>query len=93
VRVTPTAAALLRETRSLIGASPATGIRLQRDGDGAPDELSATLDFREGGEPDDTTISEEGLHIYLAADLAEMLEERTLDVEELPSGRVELVVR
>jgi len=47
--------------------------------------------FREEG--DDTTISEDGLCIFVAGDLAEMLEDRTLDVEETPSGIVELIVR
>ena len=93
MRVTATAAALLRETRSLIGASPDVGVRLQRDGGDEGDDLAVTLEFREGGEPDDTTISEDGLRIFVAGDLADMLEDRTLDVAETPSGIVELVVR
>ncbi len=93
MRVTATAAALLRETRSLIGASPDVGVRLQRDGGDEGDDLAVTLEFRDGGEPDDTTISEDGLRIFVAGDLADMLEDRTLDVAETPSGIVELVVR
>jgi len=92
MRVTATAAALLRETRELIGASPEVGIRLQRDDD-EHDALAVTLEFREDAEPDDTTISEDGLCIFVAGDLAEILEDRILDVAETPSGIVELVVR
>jgi len=94
MRVTATAAALLRETRELIGASPEVGVRLQRErGEEEGDDLAVTLEFRDGGEPDDTTISEDGLRIFLAGDLADMLEDRTLDVAETPSGIVELIVR
>ena len=93
MRVTATAAALLRETRELIGASDDVGVRLQRDEADERDRLAVTLEFREDGEPDDTTISEDGLCIFVAGDLAEILEDRILDVAETPSGIVELVVR
>ena len=94
MRVTPTAAALLKETRSLLGATPEVGVRLQRDGfEEASDEVSVTLEFRDECEPSDTTIHEDGLRIFLADDVAEMLEDRTLDVEETPTGVVELIVR
>jgi Fe-S cluster assembly iron-binding protein IscA len=93
MRVTPTAAAVLKETRSLIGAAPDVGVRLQRESESESDEFAVSLEFRAGCEPTDTTIDEDGLRIFVADDLADFLEGRTLDVEETSSGVVELIVR
>lgn len=87
MRVTDTAAQLLKELRDQTGAPPELGVRLEP----APDPAKAGqlgLVFTDSPQPDDEVIEQSELQVFVPHEVATTLADRTLDVEPTPQGPV-----
>ncbi len=85
LQVTRAAMAVLKEARSLSGASPEAGLRLHSRR-GAKDLEQVELDFQKDPEPADQRIEVADLRVFVSAELVEPLSHRVLDVNATPQG-------
>lgn len=93
LKVTSEAAAVLKAARNDVGASPEAGLRIRR-AEAAQDgskSIAVALAFIDQPDPDDQTVEEDGLKVYVAGDLVEPLAAKTLDVRSTEQG-AELVL-
>lgn len=83
-QVTHAAAGQLVEARRQRGLPDNAGIRLS--GDPRPDGLALGLAFAELPAEDDQVMEQDGLKVFVGAELAEPLSSMALDLEDTPDG-------
>jgi Fe-S cluster assembly iron-binding protein IscA len=94
--VTNKAAELLKTAKSTKGIPDQTGIRIKRSvvppaSNGQPGAVGVGLAFTDGPEAGDAEMEQDGLRIFIEADLTEPLDGRTLDARDDGNG-AELVL-
>lgn len=93
LKVTSEAATVLKAARNDVGASPEAGLRIRR-ADNTMDSaksIAVALAFIDQPEPSDQTVEEDGLKVFVAGDLVDPLDGKTLDIRATEQG-AELVL-
>jgi Fe-S cluster assembly iron-binding protein IscA len=62
-------------------ASPEAGLRIAT-GEANDDGVDLALDFVAGPQEGDETVEQDGVRVYLSAEAAELLDDKTLDAHE-----------
>ncbi len=91
LKVTSEAAYVLKAAREGV-TTPTAGLRIKRSDN--PDDPwdGFKIGFQQEPEPTDQVFEQDGLRIFVAADVADELSDRTLDVDATSHG-AELVFR
>lgn len=94
LKVTNQAAEILKAARTNAGASGDAGLRIRRAEPPTSngDAIALAFTFSDEPEPEDGTVEQEGLRVFVEQSLIEPLSERTLDVRATEQG-AELVFR
>jgi Fe-S cluster assembly iron-binding protein IscA len=91
LKVTSEAAYVLKAAREGV-TTPTAGLRIKRAGNPNDGWDGFRIGFQQDPDPTDLTFEQDGLRVFVAADVAEALSDRTLDVDATSHG-AELVFR
>ena len=93
LKVTSEAATVLKAAKNETGAPSQAGLRIRRADHMPADDnsVAVALAFIDAPEPNDQTLEEDGLRVFVAGDLVDVLDDKTLDVRATEDG-AELVL-
>jgi Fe-S cluster assembly iron-binding protein IscA len=91
LKVTSEAAYVLKAAREGV-TTPTAGLRIKRSDNPNDGWDGFRIGFQQDPEPTDQTFEQDGLRVFVAAEVADALSDRTLDVDATSHG-AELVFR
>ena len=91
LKVTSEAADVLKAAREGV-TTPTAGLRIKRSASPNDPWDGFKIGFQEDPDPTDQIFEQDGLRVFVAADVADALSDRTLDVDATSHG-AELVFR
>lgn len=90
LQITDQAATLLKDARAQVNSSVDAGVRLAPES--TPEGVGIRIGFVDEPEGSDQVIEQAGMRVFVAAELSEPLEDKTLDAEATPQG-AQLLIR